>query len=249
MVAAVLTALLFAWLTVPVAAQTPAPAGSPIVSDQSPKPTDWATLREQREELIRQINATGRQAALAPHPNALSVVEASLRNAEAELKRLRDQRRSAPEIQAQDDIVQALKDKVTQAKAADDQRKKAEDQLVTYREQLARLDARIGALLTPEILNQNFKFWMSGTFAMLVLFVILGFFVLAWRDEAVRRAIFAGAAGIQFVTLFSLVIAIILFGITGILEGKELAALLGGLSGYILGRGTGTQSQPPGGGG
>jgi hypothetical protein len=32
------------------------------------------------------------------------------------------------------------------------------------------------------------------------------------------------------------VIAIILFGITGILEGKELSALLGGLSGYILGR-------------
>ena len=31
-------------------------------------------------------------------------------------------------------------------------------------------------------------------------------------------------------------IAIILFGITNILAGKELAALLGGLSGYILGR-------------
>ena len=31
-------------------------------------------------------------------------------------------------------------------------------------------------------------------------------------------------------------IAIILFGITNILEGRELAALLGGLSGYILGK-------------
>lgn len=39
-----------------------------------------------------------------------------------------------------------------------------------------------------------------------------------------------GQSGIQFLTLFSLVIAIILFGITGILKGKELAALLGGLS-------------------
>lgn len=54
------------------------------------------------------------------------------------------------------------------------------------------------------------------------------------------RQIFAGQAGIQFVTLFSLVIAIILFGIITILEGKELAALLGGLSGYILGRATPT---------
>ena len=48
--------------------------------------------------------------------------------------------------------------------------------------------------------------------------------------------------GIQFITLFALVIAIILFGITGILEGKELSALLGGLSGYILGRSTTTKS-------
>jgi hypothetical protein len=41
----------------------------------------------------------------------------------------------------------------------------------------------------------------------------------------------------QFITIFSLVIAIILFGITGILESKELSALLVGLSGFILGRG------------
>ena len=47
----------------------------------------------------------------------------------------------------------------------------------------------------------------------------------------------------QFLTLFSLVIAIILFGITQILEGKELAARLGGLSGYILGRTTPKESR------
>jgi hypothetical protein len=105
---------------------------------------------------------------------------------------------------------------------------------------------------------------MSATFAALVGLVIIGFFIIAWGDERVRQAIFSGTAGIQFVTLFSLVIAIILFGIIEILEGKELAALLGGLSGYILGRATsehgsaqpeqpsrdqsvplGTQPQPP----
>ena len=41
-----------------------------------------------------------------------------------------------------------------------------------------------------------------------------------------------------------MVIAIILFGIINILEGKELAALLGGLSGYILGR-TSQKGAPP----
>jgi hypothetical protein len=91
--------------------------------------------------------------------------------------------------------------------------------------------------------QQNFKLEMSLIFALLVGCVIIGFFVVAFRDEQVRREIFSGQAGIQFVTLFSLVIAIILFGIIDILEGKELAALLGGLSGYILGRSTtGTQT-------
>ena len=54
--------------------------------------------------------------------------------------------------------------------------------------------------------------------------------------EAIAETIFSGEKGIKFVTLFLIVIAIILFGIMGILEGKELSALLGGLSGYILGR-------------
>ena len=46
-------------------------------------------------------------------------------------------------------------------------------------------------------------------------------------------------------TLFSLVIAIILFGITEILQAKELSALLGGISGYILGRVTTDRTSAP----
>jgi hypothetical protein len=79
---------------------------------------------------------------------------------------------------------------------------------------------------------------MSFVFAGLVLIVIFGFFAVAFKDENVRKSIFSSESGIQFITLFSLVIAIILFGIINILEGRELAALLGGLSGYILGRGS-----------
>jgi hypothetical protein len=84
--------------------------------------------------------------------------------------------------------------------------------------------------------KQSFRTTMSVTFGLLVGLVIIGFYVLAYRDEKVRSEVFSRQTGIQFITLFSLVIAIILFGITGILESKELSALLGGLSGYILGR-------------
>jgi hypothetical protein len=91
----------------------------------------------------------------------------------------------------------------------------------------------LAGIYTPE---QKFKLMMSIAFAILIGLVILGFFLLSYVDQAIRRAIFSGQTGIQFLTLFSLVIAIILFGITSILQDKELAALLGGLSGYILGR-------------
>ena len=53
--------------------------------------------------------------------------------------------------------------------------------------------------------QQKFKLEMSLIFAGLVGLVIAGFFYVAIRDEQVRREIFSGQAGIQFVTLFSLV--------------------------------------------
>ena len=108
-----------------------------------------------------------------------------------------------------------------------------------------KIDGLIYATLIPQTQKNQFKLWMSGIFAFMVLVVILGFFTVALRDSGVRSAIFSNQTGIQFVTLFSLVIAIILFGITGILEAKELSALLGGISGYILGRVTTERAQVP----
>lgn len=110
------------------------------------------------------------------------------------------------------------------------------NQLAALRDMQSRVDDQINTLLIPETAQNKFKLWVTAAFSALVGVVILGFFVVAAIDETVRRSIFSSQSGIQFLTLFSLVIAIILFGITGILEGKELSALLGGLSGYILGR-------------
>jgi hypothetical protein len=123
-------------------------------------------------------------------------------------------------------------------RVADDDLKSKEAQLAEYETSLTEIERTIDKLLDPEVAKQNFKLYMSLTFAVLVALVIGGTFAMANKDEEVRRVMFSGQAGIQFVTLFSLVIAIILFGITAILEGKELSALLGGLSGYILGRTT-----------
>lgn len=131
-----------------------------------------------------------------------------------------------------------------------------ETDLRTVTEELGKVDAEISHRVNIEAKAQMFKTWMSILFAVIVAMVIVGFFVVVRSDPEVLRTVFSAETGIQFITLFSLVIAIILFGITGVLDGKELAALLGGLAGYILGRsGIGTprgfgrrppQEAPPG---
>jgi hypothetical protein len=112
---------------------------------------------------------------------------------------------------------------------------------------LSLVDDAISRILVTDEKTSDFRLWMGGAFALLIALVIGGFFLLAWNQNVVRNAIFTNDRGLQFVTLFALIIAIILFGMMNILEGRELSALLGGLSGYILGRsnlGSRSESEP-----
>jgi hypothetical protein len=111
-----------------------------------------------------------------------------------------------------------------------------------------RAEQRTLGLLIPTSQKSSFRLWLSFIYAGIVLVLIGGFYGLAFIDAPLRTAIFGRQAGIQFITLFSLVIAIILFGVLEILADKELAALLGGISGYILGRVSSDGSDAPVGG-
>jgi hypothetical protein len=119
--------------------------------------------------------------------------------------------------------VQALQEELDKKRA----------ELTEAQKELDLVQGKILRITTPE---QSFKRQISGYSSILIGVVILGFFGIAAMDYRVRRSVFAGQAGIQFLALFSIVIAIILFGITGILGGNELSALLGSISGYILGK-------------
>ncbi len=101
---------------------------------------------------------------------------------------------------------------------------------------LSGVGAKVTELNNTSYVSQNFKKQISWSFAFLVGLVIVGFFIVAYKDEKVRKSIFSGDSGLQFITIFSIIIAIILFGITEVLGGKEISALIGGISGYILGR-------------
>ncbi len=100
---------------------------------------------------------------------------------------------------------------------------------------LTAIDSAIGELMLSSSDESQFRLQMGLGFLVLVTLLIVCFFIFASRSGSMRE-ILRDDRGLQFITLFSLVIAITLFGLLNILEGKELAALLGGLSGYILGR-------------
>jgi hypothetical protein len=214
---------------------------SPAFGQQSPadaNKTDLSQLQDRRDENAKQIDETERNIR-------------SLENAEYWLQLVEDARTTLSRKQKNGTLTDAEK-KTLEAKIEDAranagvqgtlvdvqaQLRQRQTELVDVRKKKDNVDAEINQLINVEGAKQKFKTSMSITFAVLVGVVIVGFFAISFYDAKVRQEIFYGMSGIQFVTLFSLVIAIILFGITGILEGKELAALLGGLSGYILGRG------------
>lgn len=100
-----------------------------------------------------------------------------------------------------------------------------------------RINNVINQRMNNENAQQDFRKWTSFIFAAL-LAVIIGcfFFVLLRNKSIVTAAALLGENGLQFITLFSIIIAIILFGVLNILEGKELAAIISGIAGFILGK-------------
>ncbi len=110
---------------------------------------------------------------------------------------------------------------------------------------LRRCDFAIDEAISPERAHENFKETMSAVFAGLITILIVAFFGIIYaKPEAKITLKLLSAGGLQFITVFVLIIAIVLFGVLGILEGRELAAILSGIAGYILGKtGTGRTSK------
>ena len=194
---------------------------------------DFLALADRRAELLAEsqqltFHISELNSALLTSPTAAAL--------EFQKKRLDDLQKKPTRTSSEDETMEALEQVLRNLRSKED----ITDEIAEKNEVLAKdkvllqcIQGKISQLTSPE---QNFRTNTSWVFAGLISAVIIGFFVLAFKDEVMRRAIFSGETGIQFLTLFSVVIAIILFGIINILEGKELAALLGGLSGYILGR-------------
>ncbi len=85
----------------------------------------------------------------------------------------------------------------------------------------------------------KFRLWITVIFSLCIggLLFFFFYFISKRSETALVKDFLSTGNGLQFITLFCLIIAIILFGVLGVLEGRELGAILSGISGYILGKG------------
>lgn len=219
--------------------------GESIKSDNIEKlPNDFASLRVRRENLRSKIDKLQYEEIPKSNYDAqdFDYYEKQINFLNSELARLNYKKNltdwEQSDIHRYKGELNRFSSLFAEAKKSNPKQKLKDlnEELSKAKDEHSNVENRINELLSIEIAQQNFKKAISMTFAALVALVIVGFFCIAAYDPKVRQTIFSGQAGIQFLTLFSLVIAIILFGITDILGGKELSALLGGISGYILGR-------------
>lgn len=125
--------------------------------------------------------------------------------------------------------------------------KNLSNKLKNVRNDIDKCQNQIDYTLVPEYKRQEFRTDISWYFSWLMALLIGAFFLVVYsKSNKYSSEVLLNSNGLQFITLFVLIIAIILFGILGILEGRELSAIISGISGYILGKGiTPPTTTPP----
>ncbi len=109
--------------------------------------------------------------------------------------------------------------------------------IATINVDIAKITQLINNRMNLDQSQQTFRQWTSFIYAVLIAIIILSFFFILFKSNAKDvTALLMGESGLQFITLFSLIIAIVLFGVLNILEGKELAAIISAIAGFILGK-------------
>lgn len=136
------------------------------------------------------------------------------------------------------DIIALLEERIVKYEKIEEEKQQLLANWRNVRSDIYNCESQINSALRPEYEKQKFRKAISGYFAALIGFLLAAFFVVVYfKSTNSLSSLLLSGNGLQFITLFVLIIAIILFGILGILEGRELAAILSGISGYILGKG------------
>jgi len=136
-------------------------------------------------------------------------------------------------------VTDGIHDKVTASLDAMNTLKKLGNSTTNVKNDISQAHRRIDTLYGFLYDDGKFKIWITVIFSLIIGSLLIFFFIfINYKTEsALAKDFLDSGNGLQFITLFSLIVAIILFGVLGILEGRELAAILSGISGYILGKG------------
>lgn len=148
------------------------------------------------------------------------------------------------------DVIASIRERLQRNMAMDSIRKKTGKMLLanlhTIQQDITSCEYELSRQLSTEYREQRFRTQISIAFTVLIALLLAAFFLIIYlRSDIHLPSLLLGGTGLQFVSLFVLIIAIILFGILNVLEGRELAAILSGISGYILGKGLTPEVKQP----
>ncbi len=139
-------------------------------------------------------------------------------------------------------ILPAIKERYEQEERRDSVNQVAymqiQSNIEAIKQDIFQAEQAIYTSLSPETRDQDFRMWVSLTFSGLIAILLFSFFWIIYKrsDKSLSKGLLTDS-GLQFITVFILIIAIILFGILNVIGGSELAAILSGISGYVLGKG------------
>jgi hypothetical protein len=135
-------------------------------------------------------------------------------------------------------VIKIIENDIEETKPKINTNKFLNENITNIKQDIQDCQNQIDTALYPENRKEEFKTKMSTFFIGLIGLILVCFFLIIYlRSDTSLSKDFLSGYGLQFITLFVLIIAIILFGILDILKGSELAAMLSGISGYILGKG------------
>lgn len=250
----VIASLVLVWITAAFTQSvTSKTAPVTVYQEDLSEVKDFRPLFQERQDLIVQLQVLETSLKelqdTVTRVGPVEKIKSSLHAAEADLASMNKATSKSDPAKAAylGSLIENMKSDLKAAEDSGPNLKQIPVEITVKRKRLFDVEQRIASLYDATRDANRFRSSATYTFGVLVFIVVFGFYLIAWNKDGVAKTIFSGELGMQLITLFLIVIAIILFGIMGTLEGKELAALLGGLSGYILGKvgGKGSASEEP----
>lgn len=128
-----------------------------------------------------------------------------------------------------------LTNRISRLEAEKTREENARNEAVAQADELAQ---RIGKLEDDQLKIDQTLIWTLPFYGLVMLLLML--IPRVYKDDELRQIIFSSGLLLELITVFLLTAVILLLGIGGKLQSEVLGTLIGGISGYVLGRSVNT---------